>query len=696
MEPTTNQLLTTNPLAPPIDPNAPPPLTPEEKTAYEELFTFLQAKPYLSELERGFKSEVVRTVANRDRRLIDVDQKVERDRKNIKQSDVLVPMRVIDENIAREKPSYINYLQNSRRLAIFTDRLVPNDKHDDLELAFTRGMQYNDWITTYYKIVDGMQLHGWDWAEVLYDSDKPLHVGVEHIGHDRLEFSLDAEDIQNNIRVSRVYKWTRTQIDTAVKQFGFDPKQADNLKNYRQQKDTQTAAVKDQVYTVKKGYFKYQGIVYVCWYSLDVCDDWLLAPRKFFNGVSHQETVMVEQSPIHISHPMTGEMVPVQQPPQQTQQWTDTDETSYPIVLYAYEETEQKEISNRKGRAFKDKFKQEVMTTGWSATLNGLNRSTWIMAAKTTPTGRTNSEMETIEFCDGAILSQPVEFVKMPPPEPMMLQALQLFDTKNAQGMGQMSYAVQNKSSGARTTAKEVDSAEQATNLASTVNITLYSASLRKTMTLSWRIVQSQALQGKIQFFGEYQQIPSPSVPGEMELEFQNNLDAIKRDYDLRPAGDVDVVQRQELISGMMEFWAVVQNTPIAGDFLAELLRIKFAEKGDIWAQKLLAGDPKTVLLQQYLQIITGLVQNPKEALSIGPKEQQSLQTLIQETQQILNPQQTQQGTNSNAGQQSASNTSTATNNNQSAGLSNSSAGASPVAQIQQNSGDNPAVASRA
>ena len=615
-------------------------ISPEDQKNHDELFSFKDAKTFLTQLRDGFDTEVALAKANRDRRSVDINVEAERKAGTIKPSDTLVPMRVIDENISREKPAFIAYLQNSRRLAIFSDRLQPQVKHDELEGAFTRGMQYNDWIIPYHKTIDGAQLHGWDWFEVLYDADKPLHCGVEHVGHDRLEFSLDAEDIQNNIRVARVYKWTRTQIDTAVKKFGFSPEQANKLKNYQSQNSNQSNSTKDIVYTVRKGYFKYEGVVYVCWYSLDACDDWLLAPAKFFNGVCEQVEVQVPQPPMQA--PMfdaMGQVVGVEdipQPPRIELQWQDVDEVLYPLCLLPFEETEQKEISTRKGRAFKDKYKQEVMTTGWSSFLNGHNRATWVMGSRTQESGKNEAEVQSVEIKDGAILSQPINWNRMPYPDPGMLQALQLFDQKIAQGIGQMTYAVQSKSSGARTTAKEIESAQQDTALLSSVNITLFSACIRKVMTAAWRIVQSQSLQNKIKFYGTYQSVPLPDGTSS-EPEFVNDEQAISVEYDIRPAGDTDVIQRQEQISSMMEFWGVVSGTPIAGPFLGELLKLKFGEKGEVWAKMLESGDPRA-LLAQYAQIVSALLANPAEAMQIGPKEQQALQMLLQQTQQLITP----------------------------------------------------------
>lgn len=681
----------------------PPELTPEQKQQQDEsekirkqTFDFNEVKPLIKELKQGFESEVTQTQANRERRKVDVNVKALRISGDIKQSDTMVPMRVIDEAIAREKPGFIAYLQQSRRLVIFSDVMFPNEKHDALEAAFTRGMTYNDWIIVHHKCLDGAQAHGWDWVEVLYDNSKPLHTSIEHVGHDRLYFSLDTEDIQNCARIMREFKLTRIQLDSFVKEFDFDQAQVAKLLANNEQKEQTTGTTKDHVYSVFKQYNKLDGVVYVSWLSLlGGCDDWLKAPQKFYNGVDEEVSVPQEQPPVPLTdpmtgmpvpHPITGEPIMQPQPPLMVKEWQPVDETEYPIVFLPYEETEEKEVKSKKGRVFKDKYKQEVMTSGWSAFLNGYTRATAWVGSKAEADGQPASSIQSINIQDGKILPFKVDWMRMPYPDPSMLEALIAFDSKIASGQGQMNYVVQNKSSGSRTTKAEVDQASQDTNLLASVNITLFSSYVRNTYAKAWRIVQSQALQDKINLLGDVQEIPNPQDPMEVEYLFVNNKKVIKRTYDIRPAGDVDFIQRQQMINDMMQFWEVVQNTPIAADFLAHLLKIKFGEQGDMWAQKLLMGDIKSQLLMQYAAIITGLVQNPAQASAIGPAEIQKLTLLLQETQQALQPAENTNGDTSTSKGQSASGGGGQQPN------SSASTGQSPMASVAGNGTGNQGV----
>jgi len=639
-------------------------MSPEDKKLHDEIFLFPEAKPYLTALRDSFKTEKDISKANRERRKINVDLETERAAKRIKPSDVLVPMRVIDEGIAREKPGLIAYLQQSRRLAVFVDVQAPNTKHDDLEACFTRGMQYQDWIRSWYSIIDGGQLHGWDWLEVLYDATKPLHVGIEHVGHDRLVFPLDCEDIQNCTRIMREYRLSKIQLRTYVKQFGFDKEQTDRLLategDSKLEGDT---GAKDKTYSIYKLYCKYEGIVYVAWFSFEGgTDNWLKAPMKFYNGVDKQVSVMVD-GPMQTVMDEMGNIIQVPGPQVPSLEWQSVDETLYPVVPFFYEETEQKEISSKTGRAFKDKFKQEVMTTGWSAFLNGLNRATWFVLAKDIADGKSASELQGVEIKDGAILPSSAKQFTIAYPDPVILNALQAFDSKIATSSGQMTYAVQSKSSGARTTAREVDSAEKDTNLLSSVNITLFAGTVRKAYNMGWNIVQSQALQDKIDFYGQMVQVPSPMPTIDDQWKFENNHEVIARKYDIRPAGDEDVIRRQELLAKMQAYWPIVQNTPIAMPFLSYMLKIEFAEQGDNWAKILEAGDPM-VMVQQLVAVLMSAVKDGVfNIASLPPQAQGQLQMLMQSAQQMIQQRQQQGQQNGQQGIPSSSNTGTTNGN---------------------------------
>lgn len=623
----------------------------KQKEAYNELFDYETAKKHIKSLISDFEGEKNLTRDNRDRRLVDVDVKALRTRGDLKQDETMIPIRVIDQNISREKPSYVAYLQQSRRLVIFVDKLNPKVKHDELEAAFTRGMTYQGWLTPHYKVVDGAQCHGWDWAEIVYDDSKPLHAGIEHVGHDRLIYNTQyTEDIQNCGRVLREFRLTKAQLEEFTEDYGFDAEQVGLLISSGKD-STKEGAEKDKTYIVYKKFCKYRepgskkAVVWVSWYADSGCTNWLKKPMKLYLGVRVEQMVDVQQEipmeqfammastgqiPTNVDAVINDETQSVLVTTQQ-KQWVDVDEVEYPFTLFIYDETEEKTINKHYGRVFKDKHKQEAMTAGWSSFMNGHFRASGVYAS---PDGQpqTTSGLETMEIKHGRITKLPVKFWSPPYPDAAMLEALQALDIKNANDANQITYAIQNKQN-SRTTATEVNSGKEDQALLTGVQVTLFSSYVRDTYTKVWRIVQSQALQGKIALYGTYTE--TIGADGEPTVNFTNDIGVIKKDYDIRPAGDEDYIRRIEKINLMMKFWPVVANTPIAGAFLGEMLKLQFAEDGEAWARQLEAGDPR-MLLAQFVDIVSKALANPAELAQIGPMEKQNLMQLIQAAQQVI------------------------------------------------------------
>jgi hypothetical protein len=646
----------------PTDTNAPytdiqamPEITEQDKTpeqleaeqAQKELFDYELAKPFLKELVDQFESERTATKLNRERRQIDVNIEQLRSEGKLAQDEPFIPIRVIDNNISKEKPAYIAYLQQSRRLVIFHDSVEPTKKHEKLESAFTRGMSYNGWLTPHFKVVDGSQLHGWDWAEAVFDETKPLHAAIEHVGHECLILPRDTQDIQACARIMREFKLTRTQLKGFVRKFGFSKERVDELFNSNDKSGNQTspadAVKRDRSFTVYRVYCKYEGVVWVKWYAPG-CNGWLKDPEKLYLGVDVKQQVEIPTPRQYPALQAMQEGVPI--PPDATvdengiaswnemtveEQWVPVEETEYPFSIYIYDETEEKEIVLHKGRAFKDKFTQEGLTAGWSSFMRGHLRASMQIATPTDAVMNPSS-LQSQEIKDRAIMKTPMKWMEMKYPEPSMLGALEGLDMKNAQQTNQNTYGLQQKD---RVTAKQISTAEKDQNLVTGVLVSNFAQYVRDIYTRVWRIVKSQAEQDLIQLVGEFEVAVDPAT-GMQVMTFVNDKQVLQIPFDIRPAGDVDYVQRNELIQHMMEFWPVVQNTPIAGAFLGKLLKLQFAEDGELWAQMLVEGNQPLQLLAQFVEILTAAMANPQEIMAMGPEEMSKLQMLLQTAQQVI------------------------------------------------------------
>lgn len=590
----------------------------------ERLMDFREAEIILKRTINDWKHYLAKALTNRKKRDVEVNVEQLRQSGQLDEDETLIPVRVIDTNIQREQPAYINYLKNSRRLCTFRSLDNPETDSQNLELAFTQGMTYLSWEIPHYKCIDGSSTHGWDTIEVVYDENYPLNVGLEHIGYDMLFFPLSNKDIQQCPCVIRAYDITIPQLRTWVSKFGFDQEQVNIVVD--KTKDTTKANETVRIY---KRYCKWEGVVYVSWFELDSStNDWLKAPMPLS---------------LDIIDPKTGQDKPV---------------TQYPIFFLPYRETEKSRLIDHKGRVFLDENKQEAQTAILSGFVNKLSRSSNIYAAKSAEdgTGSSLKQVDNLRLEGGRVLNQPINFFSPEAPDPLTLRAMEYFDDANSQETNQVNFAALNRED-SRKTAKEIGAAQQQQQLLNSVQLTLFSTFIRAVYSFAWQIVQSQAIQGKIKFLQIQQQQPvlnpltqQPMVdPTTMQPMTQtvwvNDIATISQTYDIRAAGDVDVIQRQERIAQMKQDWAVISQTALAVPFLAELIKLEYPDVGEKWAAVLMQQQVnQTGLIQSLAGMLGGVLKDhPEIAQTLSPQDQQTIASIMQQSQQAVASGQKQQ-----------------------------------------------------
>lgn len=601
----------------------------EAEQRKKQLFEFSLAKTRLKQLVDDWQKEINDSKQRRKVRNIDVSPKKLREQGVLKPDETLIPMRVINTNIEREKPPFISFLKQSRRLAIFRCLDNPKQNTEQLEKEFTEGMEYSGWEQPHFKNLDGAQTHGWDSVEVVFDDTKPLHVSLEHIGHDKLFFPKGAVNLQACELLIRCYTLSQIQLRSFIAEFGFDRTQVESLLS---KFDSETR--RDEVVTIYKCFFKCESIVYVAWFDLEACADWLKTPQKHYIGIRDKQKIQVmKPQPQPIIDPTTGASIGTQMvnAPTVEEQWVDADLHMYPVFLLPYSETEEQELFSHKGRVFFDCHQQEAQTAIASGFVNGLTRAANVYGSvESDPSGSTAApkQLDT-KLEHGAIYDKKIQFWNTNYPDPMCLNALQFFSVQNSNETGQLNFAVANRKD-SRKTATEIQTAEQQTQLLSSVQVTLFSTFLRELYGFCWLIVQSQALQEKIQFLLTQIEV---AIAGMSKTVWVNNIPVIGMRYDVRAAGDVDVVQRAEKLQRMMQFWPIIAATPVANKYLQMMLKVAFPEDGDELSQMIDEGNQVQQLIVGLLSIIKTAI-TPEMMMQLPPEQQQLLTTVAQMVQQ--------------------------------------------------------------
>jgi hypothetical protein len=231
----------------------------------------------------------------------------------------------------------------------------------------------------------------------------------------------------------------------------------------------------------------------------------------------------------------------------------------------------------------------------------------------------------------------------------MIINALQFFDISNSQETNQPTFAVNNRQD-SRKTATEIQSAQEQQTLLNSVQLTMFSTFVRETYNLVWLIVQSKALKNEVSFLRVQQQQPvmnpvtqqpmmDPMGQPMMRTTYVNDSARLQQQYDVRAAGDVDVIQRQEKIAQMMQDWPVIQNTPLRDKFLQDLIRLKYPDTGEQYVN-LLAQQPQLDAMKGIVarlgMILGGAVQQHPEIMQgIPPAQQADVQNMIAQATQV-------------------------------------------------------------
>jgi hypothetical protein len=593
---------------------------------WEELFLFDKAAPLIKQQVGQFQDEVLACEQRRKERYADIDPEKLRETGEIQPDETFIADRLIDGNIMRDLPDKAGFLLSDGKLGDFRCLTNPNKEAKNVEKEFTEGLTYSGWYKDWYRTMDGATLHGRDYLEVVFDPTKPLHVGFEHVGFDKLFFNRKVENIQDSERVIRQYDMTLFKLRTMPK---FAQEQTQKL--YDKYKDRR----RDETIKVYKIYTKYANCVYVHWYCEEAdVTDWLSAPEKLYIGIDAESIEMVPvETPIMDE---AGNIVITEQlQPQTVVKPVEID--FYPIFTYIYREDESECLVEKRGRAFLDFPMQEANTAIITGFVNAVVRASNVYAS---PEGEGDSDGGDIKQLDtvlehGKIYNKPLKFwgTNFPPLE--LLQGVQFLQTMNAQSAGKFSFATNNRKD-SRKTAKELTLAESEENKVKTTDLATFSEFTRAVLSFCWLIVQSRAKQNKIRFLQIEQEQPMMAGAPTMGTTpvFVNDIESISELYDIRPAGEAAMERQQEIQKRQMD-WPVVQNTPLAPKFLIDYIRLQYPEEAEEYAKILEAGDVGKQLVASLSTLLQAFIQ-PQEFASLSPEQKNQLLQIGAAAQQYI------------------------------------------------------------
>jgi hypothetical protein len=274
-------------------------------------------------------------------------------------------------------------------------------------------------------------------------------------------------------------------------------------------------------------------------------------------------------------------------------------ETKYPYFLYPYLVSENDTISSLKGRVFLDQDTQTAATSLLSSYLSQARRASYLLFSKDTSDPNDDFLMQkNITFKPGALINGKIKEFKLDAPDPATLNGLQTLISSNQQETSQINFAETNRQNDSRKTATAIKAATQQSQQLSGVQVTLFSIALKNQYTYESDIIKSRVLTGVIEVYPILKQLYALN-------------------YTIKPSGDTDVIEKQQMIQQMQQAWPVVQNTGAAPVFLADLLEKMFPDS----AQKYLAAIQQQQAQQnsgqqQQIQHLAGIAKQVGEGIS--------------------------------------------------------------------------------
>lgn len=583
---------------------------PQEFNKDHLLYSQLSAKISALEGENDTKD----CATYRKYRTIKVTAERLREEKKIMADETMIPERTIDKNVTKEVPPFMAYIKQSRRIGIFKPKGDATLTVDALENEFTRTFKFSNWEQSFFRLADSAIFLGLAFQERVFNADEPGKFLLKTYSRDKVFFAKDTEDLQAQDCIVIHKSITRSKLLEFVRDHGWNQDAVMKIVDNDDEKPINSRP--DCSYIIRKVYFKVPeyNVVFVA-FSSDRSDSWLKEPRPLYLGeqrqVLEEVQIMTKQQMVE---PMTGEVFEIDTPQiEYRPTWEPVYETRYPIYALRYRETEETKLYESYGRGYLDMYKQEALTSLWSAVVNRANRAAHIFASPRNPvetgTGVPKISGETIQ--GGKVFTQPVDFFSIPSIDGGVLSAIQQLQTSTNDDINQPAWTVQNRKDSEKT-ATEITAAQKKEVEINSVSITLFSVYIRELLQDLWRTTRSLALQGAIPFL---ENNPNKGV-------------LLNTDYELYAAGDTDVIQREELIQKMRMDWPVISQTPAAQVFLMEFLEKSYPDSAHKYRQAFEQAMQENQQKAALIQVLQGLIDQFGNQLS--PEQTKGIQQVVQ------------------------------------------------------------------
>lgn len=581
---------------------------PNNNVEYIDSGDYVTLTDRLDNLKEILDDNVAKLYEMRILRFAEVDVEAERLKQRIQPDELYVPQHLIDTNIRQEQSPYVQYVTESPRAVICTDKL---DKAFDLSLLeqdLTEKLRYDGWQLSMYSNVDGFQMNGYSIMESVLDETKPGQIAREVVSYGDFAFINDTKNLQNIEMCGRSYYYTKTQLKNlmTIKE-GQKPEDVWNPTQVQILLDmdpsstninpTEGSEKTDRsLYRIQKVMFRIREVVNVGWTCIGFNDDWLRAPRPLFMG---RRQIVQPTNTIEAIASKGRQAMGL--PPKSQPQF----ETQYPYFLYPYLISENDTIAQLKGRVYLDQYTQEAVSSLLSSTCTQARRAAGSYFSKDQSDPNDDVLVQkNVYFEQNCLINANVKQFTIAAPDPGIFSAIQSLIVGKQAETSQVAFAVQNRKD-SRKTKKELDLAEQTQSQLSTIQVVLFSLALKSQFGYETEIIKSRVLAGLIQ------------VNQQVRPLYDHT-------FTVKPSGDIDVIERQKLIQMMLQFWEIISTTAAGPLFLADMLEKMFPNSAAKYVQVLqqAAQQQQSGQAQQMQQVMGQVMQMAQGIIKLSKEPQ--------------------------------------------------------------------------
>jgi len=442
-------------------------------------------------------------------------------------------------------------------------------------------------------------------------------LGREYVQFGDFSFIADTRDLQKVEMLGRAYYFTKTKLLQLADSKNGDDKwskeQIDKIiasepNDEQSQIYSGTTTINRSLYKIMKVMFRVKGIVQVAWCCPVICDGWLRSPRPLFLGRRKINEGATKIASVIRKLPPMMQATALKSARLLNKNITDEHsnailntttpisdeeyETMYPYFLYPYLISENDTIACLKGRIFLDQDVQNAASSLLSSTLTQARRASGLYFTKDTADPNDDFLMQkNVHFKTGAIINGKIKEMKLDAPDATMFSAIQMLVSSNQAETSQVNYAENNRQADSRKTATAIKASMVTQQQLSGVQVTLFSVATKNQYTYECGIIKSRVLAGLINV--------SPIIRA-----------LYARDWTVKPSGDVDVIEKQQIISAMQQAWPIMQQTPAAQLFLSDLLEKMFPDSAPRYISEFQkAEQQKNTQQAQQMQQAIGIAQ---------------------------------------------------------------------------------------